>query len=525
MDVPRKPTEPAAQAEAPPETTLLIVDDDENVRRALRRVLRRTRCRIIDAPDAAAALDALQAGPVQVVVSDHRMPGMSGVEFLHVVKERWPRIQRVLLTGQADSSAIEEAVNRSEIFRFIWKPWDDGHLLITIQGAIDQFWILEENARLLAIIEDRNSELERLNRELDDKLASRSQALLRAAQEWRTCFDAIGDPLAIVRTGGCDVIRANTAFARAASVTPGMLPGLRCVDHAFGTLPCPVRCAMPAAGAERETVFGERTWLVRSFPFAAEDEGAIVVVYKDVTDEREVSRRLFHAEKMSAVGQLAGGVAHEINNPLGGILAFAQLMSREERSEEDAENLRLIQDAAMRAKRIVESLLRFSRRPRNEEKGPVDLGQVVEETLFLIQPQLKEGRIELVRSYDAAVAQGNANQLHQIALNLIVNALQAMAGEGTLTVGAAPAGDGRVKLWVADTGPGVRPEHAKRIFEPFFTTKAEGQGTGLGLSICYQIAEEHGGVIRLEPPEHRGACFVLELPAADDPTALQGGAP
>ncbi len=507
--------------QVPSETTLLVVDDDEHVRRALRRVLRRAKCRVLDAPDAAAALTILESEPVQVVVSDYRMPGMSGVEFLRAVKGRWPRIQRVLLTGQADSTAIEEAVNKSEIFRFIWKPWEDSHLLITIQSAIDQYWTVEENDRLQALIAERNAELERLNRDLDGKLAARSQALVRAAQEWRACFDALGDPVAIMRSGGCEVIRANAAFARAAGVAPVMLHGLRCAEHAYGALPCPSRCAMPAAGAERETTFCDRIWLLRSFPF--EDDDAHVVVFKDVTDEREVSHRLFQAEKMSAVGQLAGGVAHEINNPLGGILAFAQLMSRDARSEEDAENLRLIGDAAMRAKRIVESLLRFSRRPQGTEKGPVDLVQVVEEALILVGAQLKEGDIKVVRAFEPAVALGNANQLQQIVVNLVVNALQAMEGKGTLAVTVGPLSQGRVSLSVADTGPGVRPEIEKRIFEPFFTTKAEGQGTGLGLSICYQIAEEHGGCIRLEPPsDGGGACFVLELPAASSKEREEG---
>jgi two-component system NtrC family sensor kinase len=132
-------------AEQAPESTLLIVDDDEHVRRALRRVLRRAKAKILDAPDAAVALQLLAQEPVQVVVSDYRMPGMSGVEFLRAVKERWPRIQRVLLTGQADSTAIEEAVNQSEIFRFIWKPWDDAHLIITIQSAIDQYWMVDSS--------------------------------------------------------------------------------------------------------------------------------------------------------------------------------------------------------------------------------------------------------------------------------------------------------------------------------------------------------------------------------------------
>jgi two-component system NtrC family sensor kinase len=188
-------------------------------------------------------------------------------------------------------------------------------------------------------------------------------------------------------------------------------------------------------------------------------------------------------------------------------------MSQEERSAEDAENLRLILDAAMRAKRIVESLLRFSRRPRDEERGHVELARVLDDALFLLGPQLKDGKIEIVRRYEPASAHGNANQLQQIALNLLVNAIQAVGATGRITVGCGTNGPGRVKLWVRDTGPGVRPEHAKRIFEPFFTTKPEGQGTGLGLSICYQIAEEHGGTIRLDPGEERGACFVLELPS------------
>ncbi len=499
--------------EADGQSTILVVDDDEHVLRALRRVLSRTRWRILDAPDATVGLEVLEREPIQVVVSDYRMPGMSGVEFLRVVKARWPRIQRVLLTGQADSTAIEEAVNQSEIFRFIWKPWEDTHLVITIQSAIDQYRMVEQNSRLEALLSLRNDELEKLNRDLDVKLVQRSAALVRAAQEWRACFDAIGDPLAIVRGGGCEVVRANLAFARAAGVLVTQLAGLRCAEHGYGLLPCPTRCAMPASGpAERETTFGDRTWMVRSFPF--QEAGTQVLVFKDVTEDREVSRQLFQAEKMSAVGQLAGGVAHEINNPLGGILAFAQLMSRDaDRTPEDQENLRLIADAAVRAKKIVESLLHFSRRPR-QEKEPVDLPKVADDALFLLKSQLKSGRIEVVREYAPAVAVANANQIQQIVVNLVVNAVQAMNGEGRIVVSTGLAGPGHVRLQVADTGPGMKPAVARRVFEPFFTTKAEGQGTGLGLSICYQIAEEHGGSIRAESAPERGACFVLELPAA-----------
>src|SRR5918911_3711773 len=219
-----------------PDAALLIVDDDEHVRRALKRVLKRSGCRLFEAPDADHALALLAVEPVHVIVSDYRMPGMSGVEFLRAVKERWPRTQRVLLTGQADTAAIEEAVNQSEIFRFIWKPWDDSHLLLTVQSAVDQYWLVEENARLSDLPTQRNAELELSNRELDRKLEARSRALTRAADEWRACFDAIADPLVVVRADG-EVLRGNTAFARLASVDIQSVPGLRSDGTSFGTLP------------------------------------------------------------------------------------------------------------------------------------------------------------------------------------------------------------------------------------------------------------------------------------------------
>jgi two-component system NtrC family sensor kinase len=492
------------------ETSLLVVDDDEHVRRALKRVLKRSGCRLLEAPDADAALALLAADPVHVIVSDHRMPGMSGVEFLRIVKERWPRVQRVLLTGQADTAAIEEAVNQSEIFRFIWKPWDDSHLLLTVQSAIDQYWLVDENARLSELLTQRNAELELANSELDQKLEARSRALVRAADEWRTSFDAIGDPLAIVRADG-EVMRGNTAFARLAGVDIHRVRGLRTDGTGFGKLPSLEGRGSAPHHAAVELVKGDSTWLVRTFAFG---EGGAVVTWKDVTEEREVTRHLLQAEKMAAVGQLAGGVAHEINNPLGGILAFAQLMLQDERPEGDKESLRLIQDAALRAKRIVESLLRFSRQPREDERGEVDLARVADDALFLMQSQMKSGRLDFTKDLAPALAIGNANLLQQIVVNLLVNAMQAVGNEGRITVTSGRSASGRVHVTVADSGPGVPTEIQGRIFEPFFTTKPEGQGTGLGLSICYRIAEEHGGSIHYEPAPGGGASFVVEIPAA-----------
>jgi two-component system NtrC family sensor kinase len=489
------------------DAVLLVVDDDEHVRRALRRVLKRVSSDVLEAPDGATALEILAAEPVHVVISDYRMPGINGVELLRIVKERYPAIQRVLLTGQADSAAIEEAVNQSEIFRFIWKPWEEGHLVLTIQDAIHQNKVVEENQRLQELVAARQAQLEFLNQDLDAKLAARTDALRLAAEEWRTCFDAIGDPLVILRAN-CEVVRANAAFAHHAGVPLGLLPGHRCTDHSFGSLPCPTRILGDLA--EREVARGDRYWVLRAFPFARDTR---VVVYKDVTQERQVTRRLFQAEKMAALGQLAGGVAHEINNPLGGILAFSQIMAQDPRPAEDLEHLRLISDAAMRAKRIVESLLRFSRIPKEHERGHVDLPKVVDDALLILQANLRDGRLRVTRDLQPAAVRGNANHLQQVVVNLVVNAAQAVNGKGSIVIHTGPGGPGRSVLSVADDGPGVPPDLVGRIFEPFFTTKPEGQGTGLGLSICYRIAEEHGGTIQLENLPEGGVRFVVELPA------------
>ncbi len=500
-------TPPEAEKQAR-QASVLVVDDDVYVRRSLRRILTRAGCVYLEAANAATAIEILGREKVHVVLSDYRMPGMDGVEFLRLVKERHPAVQRVLLTGQADTAAIEEAVNRAEILRFVWKPWDEAHLLLTVRDAIEKYWITEENDRLHQMLTARQVELERANRELDATLLVRTEALRRAAHEGRTGFDAIADPLAIVR-GGCEVVRANAGFAREAGADVAQVPGLRCADHAFGALPCPHEHLGDAS--EKIVPFRNHSWLMRAFPFG---EGVRVIVYKDVTREREATRRLFQGEKMSALGQLAGGVAHEINNPLGGILAFAQIMAQDPRSPEDQESLRLISDAALRAKRIVESLLRFSRLPREDERGPVDLARVVEEALLILQANLRDARLKVVRDLQPAPTVGNANQLQQVVVNLLLNAIQAVAERGTVILHTGPGAPGRVQVSVSDDGPGIPPELVERIFEPFFTTKPEGQGTGLGLSICYRIAEEHGGLIRLESPPEGGARFVVDLPAA-----------
>ncbi len=510
---------PAIVPTPAPAGRLLLVDDEENILRSIKRVLRRGNWDIQTATEGEQALALIQTFKPQVVISDFRMPGMNGVELLARVKQELPRSQRIMLTGQADQHAVEEAINRSEIYRFIAKPWDDVQLVLTVKSAFDQVALQEENARLYELTQATNDELRQLNMELEARVAQRTQMLSVAKREWEKSFDSIHDPLAIVRMDNFEIVRANLAYAKAAGHLVTEAARKNC--HAFlfgGNAPCG-GCALEEArrtGTEARTelkVKG-RTWEVNIYPMV--EDGLAVCSYRDVTDQRELTRRMVDAEKMAAVGQLAGGVAHEINNPLGGILAFAQLMQRDEgRSKDDLESLSLIEESAMRCKRIVESLLKVSRKSREDERRILDLNKSVEDSALLFQARLKSApraKLSLKLSAEPVMVEADAGQVAQVLLNLLTNALQALPGEeGTVTVTTGTGREGAF-FSVSDTGVGMDESVRAHIFEPLFTTKAPGVGTGLGLSIAYRIVEDHGGKFTVVSQPQQGATFTVSLP-------------
>lgn len=497
---------------------LLLVDDEENVLRSIKRVLRRCSWEIETASDGERGLEAIRRFQPEVVVSDFRMPGMSGVEFLARVKELAPRTQRIMLTGQADHSAIEEAINRSQVFRFISKPWNDAQLVLMIESAFEHHQLALENERLLQLTTAQNVDLRELNATLEQRVVQRTNLLTRAKREWEMTFDTIDHPLAVVSMGDLSVRRANLAYARAAGKPVqqiGQFP--RCHEYLFGRAePCP-GCPVTAgltegAPGRAEIAHGERTYVLSVYPM---DEERAVCSYRDVTEERSMTRRLIEAEKMAAVGNLAGGVAHEINNPIGGILAFAQLMKRDPgRPAADLESLNLIEESAVRCKRIVESLLKFSRRSRVDERRSFDLSRCVEDAVVLFRAQLKGfPRVELELNLRPALPEiyGDPVQVGQVILNLLQNGLHALpdaTGKLILTTGAK---DARCFVKVTDTGTGILPEHLPHIFEPHFTTKPPGEGTGLGLSIAYRIVQDHGGEIDVDTHVGTGTTFTVHF--------------
>jgi len=233
-------------------------------------------------------------------------------------------------------------------------------------------------------------------------------------------------------------------------------------------------------------------------------------------DNARLSSELVHAEKLSAVGELASGVAHEINNPLTTILGLAQLMlTRPDVPAPLRERIALVADEASRAAAIVQNLLMFARH-YPPERRPCSLVEAVRRVIALKGYQLEHDKVRVTLELgDCPTVFADENQMQQVLLNLVQNAHQAMvrkSGERQLTVRLRPR-DRHVAIEVLDTGPGIPPHLLSRIFDPFFTTKPPGEGSGLGLSVSYGIVGQHGGRLYAENRPEGGAMFVVELPA------------
>jgi len=251
----------------------------------------------------------------------------------------------------------------------------------------------------------------------------------------------------------------------------------------------------------------------------AEQIGSHVVFVRDITSEKQIETRMSETEKMAGIGQLAAGIAHQLNTPLGSILLSAQMLEEDVEEEDQAEDIRRIIRQTEQCRRIIKGLLNFAR-PTGSERGRLDLAEVVQETTYLMEKTLKVASIDVSIEHDGpAWVIGNRNELEQVFFNLVANAMDAMPRGGAITVRLDRAVAGEIQVEFADQGEGIAPEHHDRIFLPFFTTKDYGKGTGLGLSIVARIVHEHGGHVEMRSKPGQGTTFILTLPAAreEDP--------
>ena len=347
-------------------------------------------------------------------------------------------------------------------------------------------------------------------------------------QTWEEATDTISLALCVVDRFG-QVERANRAFSELVAAPPTGVIGRSWTE----LVPAPWQPTLAEAlanpgPAERLMHLGPRT--IAATTFRATASGRAVLLLEDQTERRLLQDRLLQAEKLSAIGQLIAGVAHDLNNPLTSVVGFADFLAESaDTPPRIREPLRVIQQEAERASKIVKNLLSFAR--RQETRQLASLQPVLEATIGLFRNHLDADRVtlELEIGPDLPDLDLNPNQIQQVFVNLIQNAAHAIAvagRPGTIRVSARRWMDGAA-VEIRDDGCGMDGETLARIFEPFFTTKPPGQGTGLGLSISQGIVKEHGGRITASSTAGTGSCFTVELPGpvgvAREPAAAPEG--
>jgi two-component system NtrC family sensor kinase len=349
-------------------------------------------------------------------------------------------------------------------------------------------------------------------------------------RQWVSTIDALVDPLMIVNSE-YEIQKSNMAMARMAEKEVKSIVGKKCFEI-FGDRksPCP-NCQLgksfkssKSSSFDLENVRGDRYFEVASQPLVDTDGTitGVVHVYRDRTEAKKMQEKLSQQDKLASIGLLAGGIAHEINNPLGGILIFSQMLLREiPKDSPHYEDVFEIEAATQRCKAIVESLLNFARQNQPDSKKKMDEFNIAD----AIKTAVRFGKVAIKKSGSINVIEKfkepeqyvkvDRNKVIQIFLNLIQNGIQAMPDGGTLTIksktvtrNALPWGI----FTVEDTGIGIPTEHLTKIFDPFFTTKDPGEGTGLGLALVYGIVQDMGGTMSVESTVNVGSRFIVELP-------------
>jgi PAS domain S-box-containing protein len=479
--------------------TILVVDDEPDILVALEDLFEGD-YRVLTASSPLKALDIIKHEPdIAIIISDQRMPEMPGDEFLAKARASTDA-EAILLTGYADLKAVIGAVNKGRIMAYMPKPWDPDAL-----------------SNMVAVAYQRR----RLAQELDTE-----RALLRGLME-------SSDDLISFKDRDGRFVRLNSAKAKSLACQADS-----CIGHRERDFVSPERGQMIeeaerraiAAKApdeiieERVTTDGNTQWFLINHIPILDEAGSVTnlaTIERNITERKLMEMRLRQADKMQALGTLAGGVAHDFNNLLMAVLGSLDLASR--RAPDDPRLTRLLQNATYAAERgasLTQRLLSFSRQ-RDLRLQAVDVNQVIGEMNDLLMRTLGGMiRIEKQLADGLWTAMVDPDQLELAILNLCINARDAMPENGTLTLSTrnenveegriADLGHGDyVVISVADTGTGIPPEVLSRVLEPFFTTKEVGKGTGLGLPMVYGLAQQSGGTVVINSTV--GAGTVVEL--------------
>jgi len=488
---------------------VLIVDDNAELAGALEDVLstaraddRSQRFQVVTATNGAQALSLADDAGFDVAIVDVKLPDVSGVDLIGPLRERAPFSEVVLVTGFATLDAAMGAL-RGGAFAFVLKSFRPEELLATVEQAFAKVALKRERDEL----ERRYRDLVELTSVLfvaldgDDRvsLLNRRAATLAGVSP----DEALGQPLVELWIPPEGRARLREALARAREGTDSRKTRAMEVVTGFGST--------SELGTTRTRV---RWHLSRG------EDAMVYAIGIDVTERLLLEKRAADAEALSAMGALALNLAHEIRNPLNAALLQLHLLGRDvgKLPADDEQRAGLRTRAAIvgseigRLNRLLTEFLELAR-PRGIAREPVHMPSLLDEVLALERESAEERGVTFVRELprEGAVALGDAEKLKQVLVNLVVNALEAMKGGGTLTARVV-ACDDRVETSIIDTGQGIESEVLGSVFDAFFTTKEA--GTGLGLSIVRKIVDQHRGDVRIHTERGRGTTVTVSVPRA-----------
>ena len=480
---------------------VLVVDDEQLILKIISDILTKEGYEVVVANNCEKAAEYLRSSHFDVVLSDIKMPVKSGIDLLEEIKKKDPNIPVILMTGFASLETAVEAVQNGA-FDYLIKPLDYGKLRSVIEHAADRYELYKENTRLLSDLKELNTNLElkvrERNRQLENTLNSTIESIITTDRDL------------IVETANP---KTSEIFGRscAGEKLSSLFQGIN-----FDTI-VPKILSDPSYSTKHEVRHDSKFLEVTLSPlidFETKEIFGVIAATEDITEKKKLEAQLIHSAKMSGVGQLAAGVAHEFNNILSGIIGYTSLALTRQDLDSARKDLKVIEKASDRAVEIVNKLLSFSRQ-KGEKFQVAQIEGIIDDALGLVEHTFETEGIRILRSYEKVPAiRMNLGEIQQVFLNLAINSKHAMPQGGAIAISTKLAGN-FVRIDFSDTGAGIPPENLSRIFEPFFTTKqSEGSksGTGLGLSVIYAIIERHGGRIEVSSELNKGTTFTIHLP-------------
>lgn len=510
---------------------ILIADDEIAVAGMISLALSDEGYEVSVVYDGAQAVKKAGEEKFDLAIMDIQMPVMDGITALGAIKKLDPDIEVIIATGHGTMGTAVESI-RHGAFDYIHKPFEITELFAAVERALGKRKFNDITKAIFSTI--KSDELLRIVIDSVTGVLKADESLLVLLDNGRRPYIAISDGLEDDRrkSSRLEVCGRVLGALPAATMQVTLLEApsqdkrfseIKDLDDVKFALMLPLVDAGELIGLININRRQPEEYFSESDLQKAKIFGSLVnLALKNANLYRqlqETQSQLIQAEKMSALGQLAGGLAHEINNPLSGILGLTQLvLEATPPGTQTRRDLTDIEKAVFRCKKIITSLLSFARQEKTVME-PVSVNEAIEETLVLCARQMELKRITIVKRFEEGLAPVSADfqQLMQVFLNLLTNARDAMPDGGTITITTelvTPARDGRawVRVSIADTGAGIPRELLDRVFDPFFTTKPAGKGTGLGLSVCLGIINKHNGNISAQSEPGKGSVFTLHLP-------------